>query len=177
MRKEQLIKLRKYLAERRVIAIKIYCGHEPIYIDDDELKPIFETACEFCVPVMFHSGWDNAQFASPDRVKTAELAFPTLRLVCCHCFYPQIELCFEELKDLPNVYFDLSSIADDPALIPTVKAALERFVPLMPERFVFGSDYACCDRKQHIDLCTSLDLPKEFMEMLFCSNAQRLYNI
>ncbi|MDE6726511.1 MAG: amidohydrolase [Oscillospiraceae bacterium] len=175
--KEQLIKLRKHLAEGRVIAVKIYCGHEPIYIDDDALKPIYKTAREFFVPVMFHSGWDNAQFAAPDRVKTAARAYPDLRFVCCHCFYPEIELCFEELKELSNIYFDLSSIADNPAYIPAVKAALERFVPQMPERFVFGSDYAGCDRKSHIDLCMGLDLPVKYKEMLFCSNARRLYNI
>ena len=175
--KEQLIKLRKYLEENRVVAVKIFCGHEPIYIDDEILKPIFKVACEFDVPVMFHSGWDNAQYAAPDRVKSTALAYPTLRLVCCHCFYPKIELCFETLKDIPNVYFDLSSVADDPAYIPTVKAALERFVPLMPERFVFGSDYAGCDRKQHIDLCMGLDIPTEYKDMLFCSNARRLYRI
>lgn len=175
--KEQLIKLRKYLSEGRVIAVKIYCGHEPIYINDDALKPILETARDFLVPVMFHSGWDNAQFASPDRVKAVARAYPDLRFVCCHCFYPEIELCLETLKCSPNVYFDLSSTADDPSYIPTIMAALEKFIPQMQERFVFGSDYAGCDRKSHIDLCTGLDLSARYKEMLFCSNARRLYNI
>ena len=175
--KEQLIKLRKYLTKKRVVAVKIFCGHEPIYIDDEILKPIFETACEFDVPLMFHSGWDNAQYAAPDRVKSTALAYPTLRFVCCHCFYPKIELCFETLKDISNVYFDLSSIADDLAYIPTVKAVLERFIPQMPERFIFGSDYAGCDRNQHIDLCKGLDIPSEYKDMLFCSNARRQYKI
>lgn len=175
--KEQLIKLRRYLAEKRVIAVKIFCGHEPIYIDDEIIKPIFEVACEFDVPLMFHSGWDNAQYAAPDRVRTAALAFPMLKFVCCHCFYPEIEFCFDTLKDFPNVYFDLSSIADDADHIPTTKAALEKFIPQMPERFVFGSDYAGCDRKQHIDMCVGLDVPAEYKTMLFCSNARRLYRI
>lgn len=174
---EQMSKMRKYLAEKRVLAIKIYCGHEPIFIDDKVLKPVFDTACEFCVPVMFHSGWDNSYFAEPKRVRTAALAYPTVRLVCCHCFYPEIEVCFETLKDLPNVYFDLSSIADCPARTPAIKAVLEKYIPQMPERFVFGSDYAGCDRKQHIDLCMELDIPEEYKKMLFCSNAKRLYNI
>lgn len=173
----QLTKLRRYLAEGRVIAVKIYCGHEPIYIDDITLKPLFDTAREFCVPVMFHSGWDNAQFAAPDRVKTAARAYQDLRFVCCHCFYPKIERCFEELKEFPNVYFDLSSIADDPAHIPAVKEALERFVPQMPERFVFGSDYAGCDRNRHIELCNGLDIPIQYKEMLFGLNARRLYGL
>lgn len=175
--KEQLSKLRKYLTAGQVIAIKIYCGHEPIYIDSDDLKPILDTAAEFCVPLMFHSGWDNAQFAEPDRVKTVALAYPSVCFVCCHCFYPEIERCFDTLKEYPNVYFDISSIADDPEYVNTAKSVLEKFIPQMPERFIFGSDYLGCDRKRHIDLCTGLDIPIEYTEMLFCSNARRLYKI
>lgn len=175
--KEQLSKLRKYLTAGQVIAIKIYCGHEPIYIDSDNLKPVFDIAAEFCVPLMFHSGWDNAQFAEPDRVKNAALAYPSVRLVCCHCFYPEIELCFDTLKECPSVFFDISSIADDPAYINTAKAVLEKFIPQMPERFIFGSDYSGCNRKRHIDLCMGLDLPIKYTEILFCSNARQLYKI
>lgn len=173
----QLAKLRRYLAEGRVIAVKIYCGHEPIYIDDGILKPLFDTACEFRVPVMFHSGWDNAEFAEPERIKKAALSNPSVSLVCCHCFYPEVELCLRTLKNLPNVYFDISSIADDTTRISAVKETLERYVPLIPERFVFGSDYAGCDRNRHIELCNGLDIPEQYKKMLFGLNARRLYGI
>lgn len=173
----QLTKLRRYLADGSVIAVKIYCGHEPIYIDDIILKPLFDTAREFNVPVMFHSGWDNAEFAEPERIKNAALSYPSVNLICCHCFYPEVELCFKTLKGLPNVYFDISSIADEPARTPAVKEALERYIPLFPERFVFGSDYAGCDRNRHIELCNGLNIPERYKEMLFGLNARRLYGI
>lgn len=48
---EQLEKLRDYLARGLFVGIKLYCGHEPIYIDDGALKPVFGLAAEFNVPV------------------------------------------------------------------------------------------------------------------------------
>lgn len=68
---KQLEKLKKYLTRGFFVGIKLYCGHEPIYIDYGDLKPIFGLAAEFDIPVLFHSGWDNAQYAVPERVKAA----------------------------------------------------------------------------------------------------------
>lgn len=174
---EQLGKLRNYLAHGLFIGIKLYCGHEPIYIDDGALNPIFGLAAEFDVPVLFHSGWDNAQYAAPERVKTAANENPEVRLVCCHCFYPELAECFETLKSCPNVYFDLSSVADDTEKYPSVSAALEHYIPEMPERFLFGSDYGCCDQAAHIKFFMNLNIPDEYRQLLFSLNAKRIYNI
>ncbi len=174
---EQLGKLKKYLSRGLFSGIKLYCGHEPVYIDDSALKPVFGLAAEYGVPVLFHSGWDNAQYAAPERVKAAAAANSEVRFVCCHCCYPKLAECFDALKDLANVYFDLSSTADDPGKNPLIAAVLERYIPEMPKRFVFGSDYGCCDQAAHIGFFEGLDIPDEFRRMLFSLNAKRVYNI
>lgn len=170
----QLEKLRNYLAGGLFVGIKLYCGHEPIYIDDSVLKSVFDLSAEFDIPVLFHSGWDNAQYAAPERVKSAAAANPEVRFVCCHCYYPNLIECFETLKSCPNVYFDLSSVADDHEKCQSVAKTLERYIPEMPERFIFGSDYGCCDQMRHIDFVKALNIHSE---MLFCLNAQQLYRI
>lgn len=175
--REQLEKLRNYLARGLFVGIKLYCGHEPIYIDDGALKLVFGLVAEFDVPVLFHSGWDNAQYAAPKRVKSAAAANPEVRFVCCHCYYPNLIECFETLQNCPNVYFDLSSVADDPEKCPSIAAALERYIPEMPGRFLFGSDYGCCDRAEHIEFFKSLNIPGEYCEMLFSLNSKRVYDI
>lgn len=173
---EQLGKLRNYLREL-FVGIKLYCGHEPIYIDDSMLKPVFGLAAEFDVPVLFHSGWDNAQYAAPERVKAAAEKYPGVRFVCCHCYYPRLGECFETLKSCANVYFDLSSVADDPENCPSAAEALERYIPEMPERFIFGSDYGCCDQRRHIDFIKNLNIPSDFLQRIFSQNAELLYKI
>lgn len=174
---EQLEKLRNYLTRGLFVGIKLYCGHEPIYIDDSVLKPVFGLAAEFNVPVLFHSGWDNAQYAAPERVKSTAAANPEVRFVCCHCYYLELAECFESLKSCPHVYFDLSSVADDPENCPSVAEALERYIPEMPERFVFGSDYGCCDQRRHIDFIKELDIPSDLLQQIFSLNSEVLYKI
>lgn len=174
---EQLEKLRNYLTRGLFVGIKLYCGHEPIYIDDSVLKPVFGLAAEFNVPALFHSGWDNAQYAAPERVKSTAAANPEVRFVCCHCYYPELVECFESLKSCPHVYFDLSSVADDPENCPSVAEALERYIPEMPERFVFGSDYGCCDQRRHIDFIKELDIPSDLLQRIFSLNSEVLYKI
>lgn len=174
---EQLGKLKEYLARGLFVGIKLHCGHEPIYIDDGALYPVFALAAEFGVPVMFHSGWDNAQYAAPERVRAAANANSAVRLVCCHCYYPELAHCFETLKDCANVYYDLSSIADEPEKCPPLAEVLERYIPEMPERFIFGSDYGCCDQAKHIEFIRGLNIPEEYRKMLFYLNAKRLYKI
>lgn len=174
---EQLEKLRNYLTRGLFVGIKLYCGHEPIYIDNGALKPVFRLAAEFNVPVLFHSGWDNAQYAAPERVKAAAVENPEVRFVCCHCYYPKLAECFETLKSCPNVYFDLSSVADDPERFQSIAAVLERYIPEMPERFIFGSDYGCCDQKTHIAFLESLNIPDEYRQLIFSLNAKYVYNI
>lgn len=174
---EQLKKLRNYLTRGLFAGIKLYCGHEPIYIDDNALSPVFRLAVEYDVPVLFHSGWDNAQYAAPERVKSTAAANPEVRLVCCHCYYPKLAECFETLKSCHNVYFDLSSVADDPEKCPSVAQVLERYIPEMPERFIFGSDYGCCDQRRHIGFIKSLKIPLDSLQGVLHGNAARIYKI
>lgn len=75
------------------------------------------------------------------------------------------------------MYFDLSSVADDPERCPSIAAALERYVPEMPERFIFGSDYGCCDQKIHIDFIHKLNIIGGLREKVFSLNAKRVYKI
>lgn len=175
--REQLRKTERFCLEEKIVGLKLYCGHEPIYIDNDVLKPVFALAVRFQLPILFHSGWDNAECAEPSRVKRAANAYPEIRFVCCHCFYPNIRECFEVLRECPNVFFDLSSVADRSELNPSLKMILEEFIPAMPDRFLFGSDYASCSQREHIDFCKSLKLSDENAEKLFGLNAQRIYRL
>lgn len=171
---KQLALLEKYISEKKVSGIKIYCGHENIYLDDENLRPVYRIAEEYGVPVLFHSGWDNPQYSSPEAIKRAAVSYPNVKFVCCHCCYPKLEECFERLAEFENVYFDLSSTADDPAIYIEVKAAVENAVRRMPERIIFGSDFASCDQRTHIEFFMGLDIPTNEKELIFHKNAEKI---
>lgn len=173
----QLSLLEKYISEKKVRGIKIYCGHETVYLDDESLNPIYRIAEGYGVPVLFHSGWDNPRYSSPEVIKRAAALYSKVKLVCCHCCYPRLAECFEKLAEFENVYFDLSSTADDPALHGEVKTAVEKAVRKMPERIIFGSDFASCDQKTHIEFFNGLDISYEEKRLVFGENAKKILGI
>ena len=170
---KQLKQLETYIAEGSVAGIKLYSGHEPIFLNDPVLTPVYSLAEKYGVPVLFHSGWDYPQYSAPNIIRQAAKEHPRVRFVCCHCCYPDIRTCIRTVSALSNVYFDISSIADsDPSAF---RAPLERFISDMPERFIFGSDYGSCSQKSHLDFAASLHIPEKSRKLLLHGNAGRLY--
>ena len=174
---KQLVLLEKFISEKKVSGIKIYCGHEPIYLDDEKLNPVYRIAEEYSVPVLFHSGWDNPQYSSPEVIKRAAALYPKVKFVCCHCCYPKLAECFEKLAEFENVYFDLSSTADDPEIYSEVKSAVENAVRNIPKRIIFGSDHASCDQRKHIEFFTGLDISDNEKGLIFYKNAEEILSI
>ena len=174
---EQLVLLEKYISEKKVSGIKIYCGHEPIYLDSEQLRPVYRIAEKYDVPVLFHSGWDNSQYSSPKIIKRAAALYPKIKFVCCHCCYPNLAECFEKLAEFENVCFDLSSAADDPAIYNEVKAAVKNAVRHMPKRIIFGSDFAGCNQCEHIELFMGLDISDTEKRQLFSENSLRILSL
>lgn len=85
---EQWRRLQKYLMRKQVVGIKLFTGHEAIYLTDERLEIVYETAIQYDVPVLFHSGWENSQYSDVSKVMEIASKYPRLKLVCCHCFYP-----------------------------------------------------------------------------------------
>ena len=108
----QLRKIKSYLEQKLIVGIKLFPGHEAFYLTDERLKSIYELAVCYNVPILFHSGWDNYKYGDISLAIEIAKRYPALKLVCCHCFYPEIEKC-KQLIPFQNVFFDISSIADD----------------------------------------------------------------
>lgn len=174
---KQLDLLEKYIADKRVIGIKIYCGHEPIYLNDKRLKPVYSIAEKYGVPIFFHSGWDEPEYSAPNVILKTAAEYRDIRFVCCHCCYPKLKECFEVLSETENVYFDLSSTADNGSINREIGLAVEKAVDIMPDRVLFGSDYAACNQREHIEFFSGLDISDEQKKLMFCENAKRLLKI
>lgn len=174
--KTQLQKLKHYLNKKLVFGIKLFTGHEAFYLTDDRLNEVYEIAIHYNVPVLFHSGWENAQYS--DAVLVAEVArkYPKLKLICCHCFYPEIEKC-QLLVEYPNVYFDISSIAEDVTILADIEEKIKELIEVEPERVLFGSDYAGCSQKEHVQFVRNLELNKGVERKVFKENAMQVYSI
>ena len=144
---------------------------------DEILTPVYDLAAAFQIPVLFHSGWDNPQYSAPDKMKILSQNRPQNQFVYCHCFYPNLAVCFDTLKGCQNVFFDLSSVADEPRLLPKFKQELETAIAEMPHRFIFGSDFGSCSQKAHLDFAADLDITPQQRDLLMYGNARAIYAI
>lgn len=173
----QLKILEKYIVEKKIIAVKLFCGHEKFYLNDNRLLPVYEMAGRCHVPILFHSGWENTKYAEPDIVRDVSRQYPNINFVCCHVNYPKVTECIQQLRDCQNVYFDLSSIADEYSVAMGFHKLLSQQIHEMPERFLFGSDYEGCDIKKHVDFIVRLDISDLEKQMVFYNNAKRIYRL
>lgn len=174
---KQLEYCRTLLVNGDTIGLKIYTGHEHFYCTDPSLFPVYDLALEFGVPVLFHTGWDDPQYAAPEKMHELAVNRTNNIFVYCHCYYPETEKCFAMLEKCENVYFDTSSVADDPEKLPIIKTSLEKALNNMPERFIFGSDFGSCSQKAHLDLAKSLNITDLQRELFMHRNAEYVYKI
>lgn len=172
----QLIKLKNYLEKKLVVGIKLFTGHEAFYLTDKSLEMVYELAIQYDVPVLFHSGWDNSQYSDVMLVAEVARKYPELKLVCCHCFFPELEKCMY-LMEFSNIIFDLSSVADDISNRVRNAEIVKRIIDLAPERVVFGSDFSCCSQKEHIEFIKELKLTKNIEDNIFWRNAKSIYSL
>lgn len=175
--REQLALCRTLLEHSEIVGLKLFTGHEHFYCTDPALEPVYDLAAEFSVPVLFHTGWNDAQYAAPQIMKQLAQRRPQNRFVYCHCYYPEAAKCFETLKCMENVSFELSSLADDPDKLPGIRRALAAAIPAMPHRFLFGSDFGSCSQRAHLDFAASLDITAEQRELLMHRNACAVYHL
>lgn len=172
----QLIKLKQYLDEKLIVGIKLFTGHEAFYLTDERLKDVYELAIQYNVPVLFHSGWDNSQYSDVRLVVEVAKRYPELKLVVCHCFYPELENCMA-LMEFENVIFDLSSVADDVNVQENIARIIKKIINKAPERVLFGSDFSCCSQREHINFIRDLKLIGEVEDKIFWRNAKRIYQL
>ena len=93
----QLGYCRELLERRRRVGLKVYTGHEGFYCTDSCLAPVYDLAAEYDVPVLFHSGWDNAHYAAPKLLKELADSRPHNVFVYCHCYYPKQTWLFQAI--------------------------------------------------------------------------------
>lgn len=172
----QLRKIKAYLNQKMIVGIKLFPGHEAFYLTDERLKAVYELAVCYNVPVLFHSGWDNCKYGDASLAIKIAKCYPALKLVCCHCFYPEIEKCKQLIK-FQNVFFDISSIADNREKSSEISNWIKELISVAPTRVLYGSDYSCCSQQEHIKFVRELEIEKDIEDMIFGENAKYVYQL
>ena len=177
-----ILKLDRLFRTERIVAIKIFPGHEPIYPTDKRLTPIYELCVKYDLPIVVHTGGrKQSKYNDPKFIIKIADKNPELKIVIAHYFFPRIEYCHEITKPYENIYFDTSALADDAVIAATglqkIKDTLALTAQERPCNVVFGTDYAGCSIKKHIALIESLKLSREIKERIFSKDSIQLFKL
>jgi predicted TIM-barrel fold metal-dependent hydrolase len=178
----QTRKLAHLFQTGRIIATKIFPGHDPIYPTDKRLTPVYELCVKHDLPVVIHTGGQKqGKYNDPKFIVKIAEKHPKLKIVIAHYFFPKVEYCHEMTRPYENIYFDTSGLADDEVIAATGLQKIKRTLALTtkerPNNVVFGTDYAECSIKKHIQLVESLEIGRQLKDRIFSENAIKLFHL
>jgi hypothetical protein len=89
--REWVRSLQQRVKARRLVGMKIFPGHDPIYPTDPRLWPVYELCESFHVPMVIHTGQNPgapevAKFNHPAEIIEVASNFPTLAIIIAHFF-------------------------------------------------------------------------------------------
>jgi len=183
---EWIKELETMITQRQIVGMKIFPGHDPIYPTDSRLDPVYTLCQANDVPMVIHTGWNPghpevAKYNDPKYIVQIAEQYPSMKIVIAHFFWPEVDYCYDMTHSYPNIYYDTSGLADEEVIEATgferIRAVLLKTLRENPKKVVFGTDYAMCNRQDHIKMINQLPVATDVHEGIFWRNAVELFNL
>jgi uncharacterized protein len=164
--------------------LKLNPPMQQFFPDDRLAYPLYETARDLGVPILFHAGmsWEpgnRMQYGHPLRFENVAADFPKLRIVLAHLAWPWVVDAVALALKYPNVYLDTSALYfDNPR--DFLRFAMTHQVPLsvfersLRKQLVFGSNYPRVEIKNMAAAIDTMGFSEECLDMIFRHNADTL---
>lgn len=145
----------------------------PLRADDASLFPVYQLCNELGVPIFIMSGptTPDLDFNHPSAVGRVAAAFPNLKIVCCHGFYPFVDEMVGIAFKHPNVFVS----PDMYLFMPGAKLYVEAANGFMRDQLLFGSSYPFRPMRQSVDDAKDLGLSVDAFASVMWRNANRLF--
>jgi uncharacterized protein len=184
---EQMPGLRALLRAERIRGLKLYPGYEPFDVHSRALDPVYETAAEFGVPVMIHTGdtfdpGTRVKHAHPLEVDEVAVRHRETTIVLCHLGNPWFTDAAEVIYKNRNVMGDVSGLT-----LGEFEPRFERFVVNKvnevlafvndPTKLMFGTDWPISSMGSYLRFVRRLEATDEEMEGLLWRNAARVFRL
>lgn len=161
-----------HLKELGLHGVKLHPDIQQFRIDDPRCLKIYELCEEEGLPILMHTGDSRYDYSNPNRLKPVCEMFSGLTIVGAHMGGWSIwEKACEELKGIPNLYFDCSSTLPWLGAERTRKLILEHGT----DRVLFGSDYPMWDPASELRTFLLMRLGDEANRMILSENAKRIF--
>ena len=175
------------LSDKKIIGLKIFPGHDKIFLSDPAFRPSIDLCLKYTVPLMIHTGInakdkDCSKYNNPKLISALAKKESNLKIIISHYFWPKLKYCFSETNDKKNIYFDTSALADNQVIeesggIDEIKLIIKKTLERKTDSVLFGTDYPECATKDHLKLISSLNIPMPDKENILYKNAVKIFNI
>lgn len=185
--KERIEPFRKLIADKKIVAMKLFPGHDKVYLNDPCFLPDIELCNSMNIPLVIHTGINSndaeaADYNDPKFITDIAKKYPKLKIIISHYFWPKMEYCFDVTDGFDNIYFDTSAMADDEVVEMTggwekVKNILEKTLKRRSGSVLFGSDYPMCDQAKHLQLIGELNIDDKTRQEILGQTAIKLFGL
>jgi hypothetical protein len=177
-------KLREAVTKLGLRGLKLAPAMQQFYADDPSVYPIYQTALELGIPILFHAGmsWEpgsRLQFGQPMQFENVVADFPDLQIVLAHLAWPWVTDAVALALKYPNLHLDTSALYfDNPR--DFLRYAMTHVVPLtvfersLRKQILFGSNYPRVEIKNMAAAVRGLGFSDECLDLVFRENADRL---
>lgn len=183
----EIEKYKKLIEDGVVKGIKLFPGHDPYYPTDKRCLPYYKLCQSLECPILFHTGASSnnlnyLKWNDPKYIVEIAKKYPKLKIGIAHYFWPKLDYCYEITKNIFNIYFDISALADDEVIeksggIKKIKNILKKTINDRSDRVILGSDWPMCKIKDHVDIVNSLNLESDIKNKIFYKNSINLYKL
>jgi predicted TIM-barrel fold metal-dependent hydrolase len=177
--KDDIVKeTKRCIQELGFRGIKMYPTAQHFYPNDENVYPLYETAQDLKVPIMFHTGssvfkGSKLKYGEPKLLDDVAVDFPSLKIVMAHsgrgAWYPEAAL-MAMLH--PNVFMEVSGLPPKNLL---------RYFPNLEKvegKVIFGSDWpTISDICGNIKTIKDLGLSKKMVEGILGGTALRVLGL
>jgi len=168
----------KRLHKMGMRVIKLYPTYQYFYPNESFLYPLYETAQELEIPIMFHTGSSifkgaRIKYGDPIFLDDVAVDFPELKILLVHggrgFFYDRA---FFLAKLHKNVYMEISGLP--PQNLLKYYPDLEKIA----DKIIFGSDFPSTGNvKKNIDMIKNLPLSAESKKKILGENARKILKL
>ncbi|WAB90667.1 amidohydrolase family protein [Pseudomonas citronellolis] len=149
---------------------------EPARHPDDALYwPIYEHLQKRATPLFLMSGptTPDPAYNDPGRLAAVARAFPDLRIVAYHSFWPNVQ----QAIGLAFRYENIHLVPDMYLFLPGSEAYVQAANGFLADQLLFGSSYTFRPIRQSIEDAQRLGLSEHALERFFHGNAARLFGL
>jgi predicted TIM-barrel fold metal-dependent hydrolase len=171
----------------RIKGIKLFPGHDKFYPTDRRCRVFYDLCIKHRLPVIIHTGENpgdlgSCRYNDPNHIVEVARSCPDLTVVISHYFWPRMEYCYDLTKDVANIAYDTSGMADAEVVeksggIGAIRDILQKTLLLKPGGVMFGSDWPGCSQGEHLNLIASLDVASDVKERVLSTNALKTFGL